>query len=50
MTPNALEQRRAPSLAEFGAVPHLRGALHRRRLIVGEMGEVTREIVMLATR
>jgi len=33
--------------AAFGAAPSLRGALHQGPLIVGEMGDVKREIVML---
>ena len=33
--------------AEFGAAPQLRGAIHLGPLVVGEMGDVKREIVML---
>jgi adenylate cyclase len=42
-----LARRRASYLREFGAEPHLRGALHAGPLIVGEMGDLKREIVML---
>ncbi len=31
----------------FGALPHFRGALHAGPMIVGEMGDVKREIVLL---
>jgi adenylate cyclase len=31
----------------FGALPHFRGALHAGSMIVGEMGDVKREIVLL---
>lgn len=34
-------------LAEFGAQPKLRAALHAGPLVVGEMGDLKREIVML---
>ncbi len=34
-------------LAEFGAEPKLRAALHAGPLVVGEMGDLKREIVML---
>lgn len=44
---DALERRRGDYLAEFGAAPQLRGALHQGPLVVGEMGDVKREIVML---
>ncbi len=44
---DALSRRRARYLAEFGAEPRLRAALHAGPLIVGEMGDVKREIVML---
>jgi adenylate cyclase len=44
---DALERRRGQYLAEFGAAPQLRGALHQGPLVVGEMGDVKREIVML---
>jgi adenylate cyclase len=35
------------NLAEFGAEPKLRAALHAGPLVVGEMGDLKREIVML---
>jgi adenylate cyclase len=44
---DALMARRAHYLREFGAQPQLRGALHAGALIIGEMGEWKREIVML---
>jgi len=44
---DALERRREHYLAEFGSAPQLRGALHHGLLVVGEMGDVKREIVML---
>jgi adenylate cyclase len=44
---DALARRRTRYLAEFGAEPRLRAALHAGPLIVGEMGDVKREIVML---
>lgn len=44
---DALERRRGHYLAEFGSAPQLRGALHQGPLVVGEMGDVKREIVML---
>jgi adenylate cyclase len=44
---DALERRRESYLTEFGAAPQLRGALHLGPLVVGEMGDVKREIVML---
>jgi adenylate cyclase len=44
---DALARRRAHYLAEFGIEPRLRSALHAGPLIVGEMGDVKREIVML---
>ena len=43
----AIARRRAHYLAEFGIEPRLRSALHAGLLIVGEMGDVKREIVML---
>jgi adenylate cyclase len=43
----ALARRRARYRAEFGIEPRLRSALHAGPLIVGEMGDVKREIVML---
>ena len=42
-----LAARRAHYLREFGAQPQLRGAIHAGALIIGEMGEWKREIVML---
>jgi adenylate cyclase len=44
---DALARRRGQYLAEFGTEPRLRSALHAGPLIVGEMGDVKREIVML---
>ena len=44
---DALARRRHRYLAEFGIEPRLRSALHAGPLIVGEMGDVKREIVML---
>jgi adenylate cyclase len=44
---DALTLRRADYVAAFGTAPELRGALHQRPLVVGEMGDVKREIVML---
>jgi adenylate cyclase len=44
---DALAARRAQYLREFGAQPQLRGAIHAGALIIGEMGEWKREIVML---
>jgi adenylate cyclase len=44
---DALARRREHYLAEFGIEPRLRSALHAGPLIVGEMGDVKREIVML---
>jgi adenylate cyclase len=44
---DALAARRAHYLREFGAQPQLRGALHAGALIIGEMGDWKREIVML---
>jgi adenylate cyclase len=44
---DALAARRAHYLLEFGAQPQLRGALHSGALIIGEMGDWKREIVML---
>ena len=43
----ALTRRRGRYLAEFGIEPRLRSALHAGALVVGEMGDVKREIVML---
>jgi adenylate cyclase len=44
---DALAARRAHYLLEFGAQPQLRGAIHAGALIIGEMGDWKREIVML---
>jgi adenylate cyclase len=44
---DALASRAESYLVAFGTVPRLRGALHAGPLIVGEMGDVKREIVML---
>jgi adenylate cyclase len=44
---DTLARRSADYAAQFGAVPRLRGALHAGPLVVGEMGEVKREIVIL---
>jgi adenylate cyclase len=44
---DALARRHAHYRAEFGIEPRLRSALHAGPLIVGEMGDVKREIVML---
>ena len=44
---DALARRREQYLDEFGTEPRLRSALHAGPLIVGEMGDVKREIVML---
>jgi adenylate cyclase len=44
---DALAVRREAYLAAFGTEPQLRGALHAGPLIVGEMGDAKREIVML---
>ena len=44
---DALAARRAQYLSEFGAQPQLRGAIHAGTLIIGEMGDWKREIVML---
>jgi adenylate cyclase len=44
---DALAARRAHYLLEFGVQPQLRGAIHAGALIIGEMGDWKREIVML---
>jgi adenylate cyclase len=44
---DALDARRGQYVAEFGAAAQLRGAIHQGPLIVGEMGDVKREIVMI---
>ena len=44
---DALAARHAHYLAEFGAAPQLRGAIHAGALVIGEMGDWKREIVML---
>jgi adenylate cyclase len=43
----ALARRRGDYERLFGAAPHLRAALHAGPLIVGEMGDIKREIVMI---
>jgi adenylate cyclase len=43
----ALRVRAGDYEREFGAAPLVRGALHAGTLIVGEMGDIKREIVML---
>jgi len=43
----AMARRKQRYLKEFGVEPRMRGALHAGHLIVGEMGDVKREIVML---
>jgi adenylate cyclase len=44
---DVLARRQAEYERAFGAVPRLRAALHAGPLIVGEMGDVKREIVLL---
>ena len=44
---DALAARRENYLADFGTEPRFRAALHAGPLIVGEMGDLKREIVML---
>jgi adenylate cyclase len=44
---DAIARRKQHYLDEFGVEPMMRGALHAGHLIVGEMGDVKREIVML---
>ena len=44
---DALAARRAHYRAEFGTEPQLRGAIHAGALVIGEMGDWKREIVML---
>ena len=44
---DALAAKGKSYLAEFGAEPKLRAALHAGPLVVGEMGDLKREIVML---
>jgi adenylate cyclase len=44
---DALDRRREYYVRAFGAAPRLRGDLHIGKLIVGEMGDLKREIVML---
>jgi adenylate cyclase len=39
--------RRDAYLAEFGEVPRLRGGLHAGSLVIGEMGQLKRELVVL---
>lgn len=43
----ALEQRAEDYVRRFGAAPRLRAALHAGPLVVGEMGDYKREIVLL---
>src|SRR5262249_51717082 len=43
----ALARRRDAYLRDYAAEPRLRAAIHAGPLIVGEMGDVKREIVML---
>jgi adenylate cyclase len=43
----ALAERAPDYLRRFGAQPRVRGALHAGPLIIGEMGDVKREIVLL---
>jgi adenylate cyclase len=44
---DALARRRNEYLARYGTVPKFRAALHAGPLVVGEMGDVKREIVLL---
>lgn len=44
---DALAARRTQYLAEFGVQPQLRAAIHAGALIIGEMGDWKREVVML---
>jgi adenylate cyclase len=44
---DALARRRPAYLAEFDAVPTMRGALHIGPLMVGEIGDLNRQIVMI---
>jgi adenylate cyclase len=44
---DALAERREAYLQEYGAVPALRGALHIGPLMVGEIGDLNRQIVMI---
>jgi adenylate cyclase len=44
---DALARRRAHYVQEFGIEPRLRNAMHAGPLMVGEMGDIKREIVML---
>jgi adenylate cyclase len=44
---DALAARRAHYRAEFGTEPQLRSAIHAGALVIGEMGDWKREIVML---
>ena len=43
----ALEQRAEDYVSRFGAAPRLRAALHAGSLVIGEMGDYKREIVLL---
>ena len=42
-----LANRRADYLSAFNTEPRLRGAIHAGTLVVGEMGDLKREVVML---
>lgn len=44
---DALAERREAYLKEYGEVPSLRGALHIGPLMVGEIGDLNRQIVMI---
>lgn len=44
---DALADRRAAYMADFGTEPRMRAALHAGPLIIGEMGDLKREFVML---
>ncbi len=44
---DVLSRHRADYTAQFGVVPRLRGALHAGPVVIGEMGQAKREIVML---
>jgi adenylate cyclase len=44
---DALDARRADYLVNYGAAPKFRAALHLGPLLVGEMGDVKREIMLL---
>lgn len=44
---DALKRRHEAYMADYGAVPSLRGALHVGPLMVGEIGDLKRQIVMI---